>query len=76
MNIRNETFSDLLNKYVLISIELTRLNALMVYYADLGNTTKSAQTVDAVKRLEMSKAAIALELDRRLPNDYDSYITE
>lgn len=69
MNIKNESFSDLLNKYILINIELTRLNALMIHYSDVGNSAKSAQTIDAVKRLEMSKSAIAIELDTRVPNN-------
>ena len=69
MSISNESFSDLLNKYVLIAVELSRLNALMVYYSDVGNHTKLAQSVDAIKRLEMNKSAIAIEFDKRVPNN-------
>lgn len=68
MKIKSESFSDLMNKHTLITVELTRLAALMVYYSDSGNKTKCAQTIDAIKRLEMSKGAIAIELDKRIPN--------
>jgi hypothetical protein len=68
MNIQNEPFSDLLNKHTLITIELSRLSALMVYYSDSGNKAKLAQTIDAIKRLEMNKSAIAIELDKRIEN--------
>lgn len=68
MNIQNEPFSDLLNKFVLITIELSRLSSLMVYYSDSGNKTKLSQTVDAIKRLEMNKSAISIELDKRMTN--------
>jgi len=69
MNITNEAFSDLLNKYTLIIFELCRLNAKMVYYSDIGNTAKLAQTIDAIKRLEMNKSAIAIEFDKRVPTN-------
>jgi len=68
MNIQNESFSDLLNKYVLITIELSRLNSLVVYYNDCGNKVKLAQSIDAIKRLEMNKSAIAIEFDKRMKN--------
>ena len=68
MNIQSESYSDLLSKFTLITIELTRLNALMVYYADCGNDAKLAAVIDAVKRLELSKSAIAIELDKRMEN--------
>jgi hypothetical protein len=68
-DINVETYSSLLSKFILITIEMNRLNALMVHYSDAGNKQKLVQTVDAIKRLEMSKTAIALELDRRMPND-------
>ena len=68
MSIQSESFSDLLNKHTLITVELTRLNALMVYYSDSGYEAKFAATVNAIKRLEMSKSAIAIELDKRITN--------
>jgi hypothetical protein len=68
VSIQSESFSDLLHKYTLIVIELSRLNALMVYYSDCGNSAKFAAAVDAIKRLDMSKSAIAIELDKRMPN--------
>ena len=68
MNIQTEPFSDLLNKFTLITIELARLSALMVYYSDSGNKAKLSQTIDAIKRLEMNKAAISIELDKRMEN--------
>lgn len=69
MNIQNESFSDLLSKFTLITIELTRLNALMVYYSDCGNESKLTAIIDAIKRLEMSKSAISIELDKRMPQN-------
>lgn len=69
MNIQNESYSDLLSKFTLITIELTRLNALMVYYSDCGNDAKLAAVIDAVKRLELSKSTIAIELDKRMPTN-------
>ncbi len=71
MNIHSESFSDLLNKHTLITIELSRLNALMVYYSDCGNQSKLAQVIDAIKRLEISKSAIAIEFDKRMPKTHD-----
>lgn len=68
MNIQSEPFSDLLNKHTLITIELSRLSALLVYYSDSGNKPKLSQTLDAIKRLEMNKSAIAIELDKRIEN--------
>lgn len=67
MNIQNESFSDLLHKYTIITVELSRLNTLMVYYSDVSNKPKLAQTIDAIKRLEISKSAIGLEFDKRMP---------
>lgn len=68
-NIDVENTSALLSKFILITIELNRLNALMVHYSDAGNKQMLVQTVDAIKRLDMSKTAIAIELDRRMPNE-------
>ena len=68
MSIQNEPFSDLLNKHTLITIELARLSALMVYYSDSGHKAKLAQTIDAIKRLELNKSAISIELDKRTQN--------
>ena len=68
-NIDVENTSALLSKFILITIELNRLNALMVHYSDSGNKQMLVQTVDAIKRLDMSKTAIAIELDRRMPNE-------
>ena len=68
MNIQHEPFSDLLNKHTHITIELSRLSARMVYYSDSGNKAKLAQTIDAIKRLEMNKSAIAIEMDKRTTN--------
>ena len=69
MSIQTESFSDLMYKHTLITVELSRLNSLMVYYSDCGNQPKLAAAVDAMKRLEMSKSAIAIELDKRMPNN-------
>lgn len=69
MNIQTESFSDLINKHTLITIELTRINSLMVYYSDCGNKAKYAASLDALKRLEMSKSTIAIELDKRMPTN-------
>jgi hypothetical protein len=52
VNIQTESFSDLLNKHTLITIELTRLNALIVYYSDAGHNAKLAAAVDTIKRLD------------------------
>ncbi len=68
MSIRKEPLSELLEKYVLIMIELQRLNALLVHYSESGVSAKVAQAADSIKRLELSKKTIALELDRRMPN--------
>jgi len=72
MNIKDESFSDLLNKHTLIIIELSRLNSLMIYYSDCGNEAKLTATLDAVKRLELSKSTISYELDRRIPTNDSS----
>jgi len=73
VSIHREAFSDLLNKFSLITLELSRLNALMVYYSDCGNNSKLSATIDTIKRLEMSKSTIAIELDKRIPiNTNDS----
>ncbi len=68
MNIQSEPFSELLNKHTLITIELSRLSSLLVYYSDSGNQVKLAQTLDTIKRLEMNKSAIAIEFDKRTEN--------
>ena len=67
MKINNESFSELLNKYTLITIEITRLTALMIYYTESGNKTKLIQTIDAIKRLDANKSMIAIEFDKRIP---------
>ena len=69
MSIQTESFSDLMYKHTLITVELSRLNSLMVYYSDCGNQPKLVAAIDAMKRLEMSKSAIAIELDKRMPNN-------
>lgn len=71
MSIRNELFSDLLQKHTLITIELQRLNALLVHYSDAGPSKKVSQIADAIKRLELSRKTISIELDRRIPNAND-----
>jgi len=73
VSIQTESFSDLLYKHTLITVELARLNTLMVYYSDCGNKPKLAAAIDAIKRLEMSKSAIAIEIDKRMPNHKGGY---
>ena len=68
MSIQNESFSLLIEKHTLITIELQRLNALLVHYSDIGPSAKVAQVADSIKRLELSKKTIAIEIDRRMPN--------
>jgi hypothetical protein len=72
MKIKNESFSDLLNKYILITIELSRLSALMVYFNDCGDKPRFAATIDTIKRLDTNKLAISIELDKRMPNTNDA----
>lgn len=69
MNIQNEPFSELLDKHERINIELSRLTALMLHYNDTGNEARKSQTIDAIKRLEMNKSAIAIEIDKRMKNN-------
>ena len=63
MSIQTESFSDLMYKHTLITVELSRLNSLMVYYSDCGNQPKLAAAVDAMKRLEMSKQILIEQED-------------
>ena len=72
MNIQNEPFSELIDKHQRINIELSRLTALMLYYNDSGNDAKKTATIDASKRLEMNKSAIAIEIDKRMKNGFSS----
>lgn len=72
MSIQSERFSSLLDKHTLITIELQRLQALLVYYSDIGSSAKVSQAADAIKRLEVSKKTIAIELDRRMTNGTNS----
>lgn len=69
MSIRNEPTSALLEKYILILIEVQRLNAQFIHYSNAGPQAKVAEVADFIKRLELSKKTIALEIDKRMPND-------
>lgn len=81
MSIKTELLSSLLEKHTLIIIELQRLNALFVHYSDTGARAKLVQISDSMKRLDLSKQAIAIEIDKRIPvenlgQQSDGYTTD
>lgn len=69
MTTSNLNPSELIEKYTLIIFELQRLQALLVYYSDANINHKVAQVADAIKRLEISKENLALQIDQRINNE-------
>jgi hypothetical protein len=69
MSTTNPNPSELIEKYTLIIFELQRLQALLVYYSDANINHKVAQVADSIKRLEISKKSLALQIDKRMNNE-------